>query len=201
MMAATEDSGSGVLMTVQSWHEPVETTTFSDPAALDEWLSARAAALGTDPCPLVAWCDHRVLIGLVTEAGVHTAEPLEPRFLTSLRLFNRTGELSLWREAGEQFLGRLRWDGQGDVLDVLEQRQSLWGTRIEPLMPGWLRVSEERGTQFAVPFAVREDDLPLCLRVRSYLKADEDGLVGVMDSRLCAFETWAGRPVKGSARS
>ena len=178
--------------------------TVNDQSALKQMLCAHVAEVGPERAWLIAWCDHVVLVGDVTAELAHTLEPIEPRYLHSLRPFGLQGELWLWRQEGG-FCGRLRCDGVGTAGTVMEDRQSLWGTRTQAIDNGWVRVTEGRGTAFAVPFSVNDDDLPLCLRLRHYLTADDDGLVGTVDSRLVALETWDGRKlakerIHGSSR-
>lgn len=168
---------------------------FASASDLADQLRQEAATLGDGPCWLLAWLDDAVLLGTVTSASVQAQRPIDPAILVELRLFSPAGEWRLWR-TGEHFAARRRTDGRGETLDVLEDDQSLWGTAATTEADGWTMVTEARGVSLALPHHVGEGDLPFRLRLRHYLADDDDGMVGVADSRLVALCTWSGEPLR-----
>lgn len=172
-------------------HEP--SLALRDADELERRLRDEAAMLGQAGAWLIAWLDYAVVVDAVVPGRPCRAE-LDPRWLQELRLFCSRGEWRIWR-TGDGFAGRRRIDGEGEAGDVLDDDQSLWGTKAEPDGQGGTTISEARGIRYRGPVSLRDDDLPLRLSVRQYLTYDEDGLVGVADARLVGLASWRGAAI------
>lgn len=188
-----EARGVRVVRAVRSVAEHEPALALRDGDALSQRLRGEATALGQAGAWLIAWLDYAVIVDAVAP-GRPIREQLDPRWLQELRLFCDRGEWRIWR-AGDGFDGRRRIDDEGDEGDVLDDDQSLWGTKAEPDATEGTAVSEARGIRYRVPVVLRDDDLPLRLTVRQYLSYDEAGLAGVADARLVRLATWRGTPI------
>jgi len=122
---------------------------------------------------VVVYLDYKVLIGKINNNGFkfHNNEPIEEKYIQKLRLFNNDKELLVWRDYNG-LKGRLRIDGEGDDTYVVDACQVLWGIRSEALGNGWIKLSEERGTELILPYKnVKIDDRKnrLFLKTRNYI--------------------------------
>jgi len=185
--------GIRIVRTMRSVITPGPVIEVGDAAALEQRLRDEASALGPGGAWLIAWLDYAVVIDAVVP-GRPLREAIDPRWLQELRLFSDRGEWRAWR-MGDGFAGRRRLDDEGETWDVLDDDQSLWGTKAEPDGAGGTTVSEARGIRYRLPVALLDDDLPLRLTVRQYLSYADDGLAGVVDARLMRLATWHGAPI------
>jgi len=141
---------------------------------------------GDDPGYFVAYLDYKVLIGKFCN-GRSQEEDFEPKFVQKMRLFNESKELYIWRYEENTFLGRLRSDGDGDDVDVIDAWQALYGTRCKE-EDGTTLLSKDRGTNLVLPFSgLNEKDLPIRIHTRNYIGYNEMGQAGYEDCRFVAL--------------
>ena len=150
---------------------------------------------------LLAHTDEGVIWGrldgeeLITSHDVarEHSPSLQAETLQTARLFGHDGELLVWRDEAGSWAGRLIIEGTSvatlEWTSAFEERQILWGTDTEPQQRGFTLMSDgSQGLFHAVPLTLTgqfdEQTRPLRLVVRHYLKADDDGFVRVIASRL-----------------
>ncbi len=105
----------------------------------------------------IFYLDYKVLIGKYDgeDFKFYEDKEFEPRFIQKMRLFNTDKELLgrelfIWRINKKGFRGRLRIDGEGNEIDVVDANQVLWGTKPESRRE-FTEISEERGTKLVLP--------------------------------------------------
>jgi len=142
----------------------------------------------------VAYLDYKVLIGIFENKRfiAHKGETFEPKYLQKLRIFNEKEELFLFSRNGESFSGRLRTDYKGEEKDVIDARQTLYGTTVDDkLNDGFTRIYEERGTELILPFpniSVNDKKERIFIHTRNYIGYnDEHGQAGYEDCRFVRF--------------
>ncbi len=122
--------------------------------------------------------------------------PLQEEILQTARLFGLDGELLVWRDEAGLWVGRLIIEGTSaatpEWTSAFEERQILWGTDTELRQRGFTLMSDgSQGLFHVVPLTLTghfdERTRPLQLVVRHYLKADVDGFVRVIASRLVSL--------------
>lgn len=141
---------------------------------------------------LVAYLDYCVVMGYYRGGELILPESvtLQEKFLQRLRLFNEKRELYVWRD-GESLKARLRVDGDGDDIDVVDACQVLWGTRSTPVGQ-FTELNEERGTRLLVPLRdIRVDDKKrrVFIKTRNYIGYHKNCLATYMDCRFLGFDT------------
>jgi CRISPR-associated protein (TIGR03984 family) len=114
----------------------------------------------------VSYLDYAVIIGkwslndnnILLEIPPHLS--FNPTYLHSLRLFNEHMEILLFSSNREKggFNGRIRIDDKSQEaaqeINAVDVNQILFGTKAESLIPGWIKLSEERGTEIILPASV-----------------------------------------------
>ncbi len=168
----------------------VEDAVGSDPMA---WLAKQAK----DGMVLLAHADDGVIWGQVKPGGLsfptdalHGQPVLRKDTLQMARLFDGEGETYLWRTGEGRWRGRHIGDGRGELqLRYFDEAQILWGTRVEAVEAGFVRVAEgEQGLRHAPPLKLDVEDWqdthPFRLGVRHYLEQDDEGWLRVSMSRL-----------------
>lgn len=143
---------------------------------------------------VIAYLDYKVLIGRFAENKFifFSEETFDPKYLQKLRVFNKEKELYLWRQGENLFAMRLRVDGEGERVSVVEARQVLWGTCAEDLGNGWSRISESRGMELILPLtnlALDDKKNRVKLKTYNYIGYNEIGQAGYIDSRFVDFLT------------
>jgi len=179
------------------------------------WLILAAPGLSADGrCNLLAHAERGVVWGLLTEAGTSAAAlllshevfgsragaaTLDPTLLWELRLFGPLGEVHLWHADGGWAVSVTRDGGRLDPT-VIEERQMLWGDRVEDRRDGFTLMADgSEGLRHAPPvavpgaaFAPRGKDKParrpVRLVVRHYLEYDTYGNARIARSRLAGLE-------------
>lgn len=132
----------------------------------------------------VAYLDYKVLIGKFCATSFQ-GEKFDPKFVQRLRLFHQSKELYIWRQDKNTFCSRLRVDGQGDDVDVIDAWQVIYGTKIKDGV-----LTEDRGTHLVIPFTdIKESDLPIKIHTRNYIGYNKLGQAGYEDCRFVAFTT------------
>jgi CRISPR-associated protein (TIGR03984 family) len=116
---------------------------------------------------------------------------LEIEYLQSLRVFNNSRELYLWKGQDGLFTGRLRVDGVGEDHEYVEAEQVMSGTRagMADGNGGWSKVEEERGVEYFLPCKLNSDlrKNPVRIRTRSYIGYLGNGQASYVDARLVDF--------------
>lgn len=155
---------------------------------------------------LLAHADDGVIWGRIAENGqLITADnvapevspPLRSETLQQMRLFGEDGELLLWRDGDNEWHARLirqPVDGEPPTFtEAIDELQILWGTDPNPLDSAFTLMSDgAQGLRHAVPLVVSgkysEENRPLRLWVRHYLKYDENGFTRIIASRLVGLK-------------
>jgi len=173
---------------------------------LDAVSACMPVVAEADPAALVAahfrnangvvWRDERVLFFRIVDGVIETTEDVGDVFagLRSLRVFDATRELHLWRDDGGPCSGRLREDGTGEAAGYVEATQALLGTMAES-RGEWSRLTEERFGAMTIPYAAAGIDgrkRRVGIRTRNYIGYDADGVAGYVDCRFVGFETMGG---------
>lgn len=146
---------------------------------------------GNDDGYFVAYLDYKVLIGQFCNGGFE----FDPKFVQKMRLFNKSKELYIWRQDENVFSGRLRTDGEGEDVDVIDAWQALYGTRCEVTS-----LTEDRGTNLAIPFSGlnEKNNLPIRIHTRNYIHCNELGQAGYEDCRFVEFTNKDKKPLGGN---
>lgn len=123
------------------------------------------------------------------------AQPLRVKTLQTVRIFAPVGELLVWRNEADAWTGRLITEtiptgAKAEWTEAFDEHQILWGTNPEFLQRDFTRVSEgTQGLIHVVPLnlsglKIGQENRPLRLVVRHYLKEDDYRFVRVNTSRL-----------------
>lgn len=177
--------------TITTLSSTTESTFPIDAATpLFAWLSAKAAEHE------LRWLLLHAETGVVwgerhgnTLALSVDATRLHWNSLHQARLFGESGEVFVW-PGPQGWQARLIHDGEGNQIDVIDERQMLWGNRLHSLpsdQAGFPTITEgSQGVFHAPPIG---DDVPnerrrVRLLVRHYLGEDAAGVVRVAQSRL-----------------
>ncbi len=117
--------------------------------------------------------------------------------VSDLRLFGEDGEWHVWSHWGGTWQGR-RLELQ-KLTDTLTEHHALWGTQVEPGLPPWIKLVEDRGAEIWLPLAELEltkEDLPLRLELKQVIDYDDkSGLAGIVDAALVALVRKSGEKV------
>lgn len=140
---------------------------------------------GNDEGYFVAYLDYKVLIGKFCNRAF-PGKLFDPKFVQKMRLFNKSKELYIWRNSQNVFSGRLRIDEKGKDVDVIDAWQALYGTSCKE-EDGVTSLTEERGTNLAIPFSGLDEksDLPIRIHTRNYITML--GQAGYDDCRFVEF--------------
>jgi CRISPR-associated protein (TIGR03984 family) len=172
-----------------------------DPAV---WLAEQA---GDAECYLLAHSDDGLIWGKVENGVLVTSHdaaqstphaevspPLREVTLQTARLFNKNGEILLWRES-ETLSWRARMiyavnDSQeATFVEAIDERQLLWGNQVEALSNTFTLLSDSgQGLRHIAPISIAAEALPLRLRVRHLISEDETGFARITASRLVTLE-------------
>lgn len=156
---------------------------------------------------LLAHDDHGVIWGRLDGDELITSHEVEPHYSPALlhaetlqmaRVFAPTGELLVWRDETGEWTNRLiveeMQDTPAEWVAAFDEQQILWGTHAKPLERGFTLMSDgAQGLFHVVPLSLSgqfdEQNRPLRLTVRHYVKMDEDGFMRVNASRLLTIST------------
>jgi len=178
----------------------IKVSTFAEPKSefsLPTYEKLTELLLEEMACPsyVVAYLDHAVMVGLLDqqELNFYHLQDFQIEHLQTLRVFNSTSELLVWRN-NRAFQGRLREDkyddDERDKEYIVVAEQVLWGTNVEHLPGGWSYITEERGFNMVVPLeGVRVDQKGNRLKIKThnYIGFNELGLAGYVDTRFVNF--------------
>jgi CRISPR-associated protein (TIGR03984 family) len=154
-------------------------------ATVSDYIETRAAYF-------VAYLDYKVIIGAYQNGTLRNYEqdPIDPKYVQRLRVFNQDEELLLWR-SGDGFKGRCRKDGEGDEVDVVDAKQVLFGTDARAVgNGGYSEIFEERGTRLVLPFEnlqVNEAQKRIALKTRNYIDYNAAHQATYVDCRFVGF--------------
>lgn len=141
---------------------------------------------------VVAYLDYAVMIGNFNGSKMEFPgydSKFDSAFIQKLRLFNKDKELFVWRTS-EGFKARLRTDGDGAEINVIEAEQIVLGTDVE-IGSDYSVLKEKRGTRIILPLNnlnVDEKKKRLKIKTRNYVGFDEEtGQAGYCDCRFVEF--------------
>ena len=100
----------------------------------------------------IIYLDYKILIGRFIDGKFefYKNETFEPKFIQKMRIFNEKEEIYLWKNEND-ISGRHRTDSAGKGVKAIEVKQALFGTRSESLDGGFVKLTEERGTEIILP--------------------------------------------------
>jgi CRISPR-associated protein (TIGR03984 family) len=194
----------------------IESIGFSDALDILTWVSGGERPdcfkLTLNEARLLAHCEDGVVWGYLHEDSWRLSSSVFPEVspvikagganLLELRVFNRTGEVMLWRR-GSGITGRLIQDQatqleQDDPFRPHDESYVLWGSRLVKSEGGFSLVAESTGVRHAVPVCCNKDDFPLAgkgqtrrpwhplrLDARQYFsQCDDSGAIRIAAYRL-----------------
>lgn len=178
--------------TIGESHTTTETLTVAEKDIdVRQWLEEQAQSW--EKGWLLAHADDRVIWGklwggklMIAPAGDYTPQ-LQNVTLQNARLFNKDGEIYLWRDDDGKFKARIIQESSGDKISYFDEKQFLWGDSAKSLDNGFTLMSDgSQGLCHVVPLEVqvKGNERPLGLQVRHYLEEDGTGYVRVAYSRL-----------------
>lgn len=165
--------------------------TFTTKEKLLQWLTDEAKkpqlSAGGQDVFLLAHSDDGVTWGIVKDGALivekETSATLSPTTLQQARLFNRNGELLLWRKKDEfklQFLPK----NSVDDTNHIEEQQALWGDAGEPKGEFTLMSEGVQGLHHAPPLTDYQQGHSPILTVHHYIAYDDEGQAYIEQSRL-----------------
>ena len=150
--------------------------------------------------------------GIVIKNDICFPPCVEPDWtlISDLRLFGKNGEWHVWLDWEGKYQYRLlefdkddNWhiwfgaDGKnqscseksGKEADVLPEYHALWGTHVKCGKSSWVRLKENRGTEFWLPplkdLSLTKGHLPLRLKIKQVVDYDSCyHLAGIVDTAL-----------------
>lgn len=104
------------------------------------------------------------------------ADIIELDNIREARIFNKTGEVKIWRYNGK-LNDRYRDDSE---LNIYKDQMNLWGNRMNENT----LIQQDRGIKLELPIKISQDKLPLKVHVNNYYEFNTDGLIVFKDARL-----------------
>ena len=146
----------------------------------------------------IAYLYHRVVIGRIENKQFvyYKQENSDVKLsnMLKLRVFNEDSELFVWKTSLGGYRARLRTDGQGPELGIVEAKQVLFGTKVQQLPNGYSKFTEDRGTEIILPMTnlkIDEKEHRMCVKTRSYIGyIEETGQATYEDVRFVKFEMY-----------
>lgn len=117
-------------------------------------------------------------------------EPLQKEFLTALRIFNKNKEFYAFRlPHSNKFRFRLRTDGEGKEIKIVESNQIIIGTTITSTNKnGWYKLSDGFKSDLSLPFTVNiNKENRLSVKTINYIGFGPYGEATYTDSRIVGF--------------
>lgn len=181
--------------------QKLDVPTPLDPAV---WLAQQA---GDSECYLLAHADDGLIWGKV-ENGILTTShdaargtpyaevspPLREVTLQTARLFNKNGEILLWRDAETStWQARMIYstndEEEATFVEAIDERQLLWGNQAQSISDTFTLLSDSgQGLRHIAPLNINGKSLPLRLRIRHLISEDETGFARIIASRLVTLE-------------
>lgn len=143
-----------------------------------------------DHAYVISYLDYKVLIGKAYEEKIefYNQETFDPKFIVKMRVFNKQKELLLWRQCENMFSARMRMDGVGENIYLIEAKQVLWGNARQ-VKDDWVLLNEARGTEIYIPYKVKNTNSNrLTIKTRNYIDYNEMGQAGYVDCRFMDFD-------------
>jgi len=109
-------------------------------------------------------------------------EELEPKYIQRARFFNQERELHCWLKKEQEFAFRLRIDGEGEALNIIDADQYLLGV-AEKTEEGFTLLQESQGKAGWVPVELGRGQRAV-LKTRNYIDFAGDLVAGFCDHRL-----------------
>lgn len=133
--------------------------------------------------------DHEVLWGRLEKGSLifRATDSFDPAYLLKGRIFNAGCELLIQRRGDGTYFTRLRVDGKGTSVEVMDDRQILLGVSTETDPADFTLVQEEAGSSGWIPRRLNPDQRAALL-TRNYIEYAGDLLAGYVDSRLMSIE-------------
>ncbi len=184
-------------------NEEVDSNFTSDD--LKKWLQTKAKELQSPEIYLLSFHDDGVVWGKVEDNTLKTSDftgSPSPQFrkdtLQELRLFGENGQLHVWRIGETEFKASLALESYLKDFEPFEEKQVLWGRIAEMNNGEFTIISDgEEGLKHAFPLVVDDNAFKftnskgkesrkrqLRLKVKHYIKYDEDGCARIAYSRL-----------------
>jgi len=154
---------------------------------------------GSDDAFVVAYLDYAVMAGRYSKGAFSFHESCVMDFtrIIKIRVFTGTKELFAWRTSGS-LSARFRVDGEGEVMEAIDARQALWGTRAES-KGDFSLLTEERGFQIYLPFGeitADSGEKRVFLTTRNYVGYNDLYQAGYCDCRFTGFQDYTGAELK-----
>ena len=132
--------------------------------------------------------DHQVAWAKIMDGQVVSAEfeSLEITYLQKARFFNAAGELLILRQSDGTYTSRLRRDGTGEEMEVLDDRQLLLGENTQT-EADFSYLEEQAGNSGSVPVQLTPGKRA-ALVTRNYIEYAGNLLAGYVDTRLVGIE-------------
>jgi len=133
--------------------------------------------------------------------------PLDPLYVTSIRVFDADSECYVWRSSMDApgiFRMRVILDQEKNdtdkILHAIEARQSLWGTALEKCSddPAWYLLKEDRGIELLIHHSLLPENVVvtpkdrLWLITRNYIDYNDLGQAGYVDCRFVKIQSERG---------
>ncbi|RJQ83737.1 MAG: hypothetical protein C4519_06305 [Desulfobacteraceae bacterium] len=157
----------------------IESISYSDSLEIIAWVNGGKERndfrLPLNEAEMLAHCEDGVVWGYLQGDSWRLSSSVFPEVspvikagganLLELRVFNRAGEIMLWRR-GSSITGRLIRDpatqsDQNDPFRPCVISYVLWGSRLIKSEGGFSLVAEPTGVRHAVPVCCNKDDFPL----------------------------------------
>ncbi len=143
---------------------------------------------------VMLWLDDRVLIGKWQDGDLqfYQESGFDFKYVQRLRVFNNNKEIHVWR-SGEQWLGRIRIDEEGNETAVVIAHQLLFGTKGRRLDAQFIQLTEDRGTTLTLPltnFHFEAHDNPqsrIFIKTHNYVRTNRVFQATYFDCRFVAF--------------
>ncbi|XHX78399.1 MAG: CRISPR-associated protein Csx19 [Stenomitos frigidus ULC029] len=176
--------------------QKVSTEVIADDAALKTWLLKQAPDYQLRY--LLAHADDGVIWGYFSDSKLTIAREVFPQFpelrlstLQQCRIFGVNGEVLLWTTEGG-WRSRVISDPstEAEHPDIIIEDQVLWGTQGKVQDNFTLLSDGQQELYHAVPLTNIQFDnpkalkRPVRLKVKHYIKYDDDGLARIWSSRL-----------------
>jgi CRISPR-associated protein (TIGR03984 family) len=126
--------------------------------------------------------------GVVRQEAIHWPPNIRPDWsrVFDLRLFGEQGEWHVWPYWDHPWQSRLL--RLQDNKDFLTEYHALWGTQARSVAGAWVTLIEDRGATLWLPVTIRNNDLPLRLKLAQIVGYDpKSGLAGIVDAALIAL--------------
>ncbi len=131
----------------------------------------------------ISYLYNKVSVGKISEQF----DNFDPSDLKMIRVFNKDAEIYAFNLNNNKFRYRLRKDGAGEEVFIVEANQVLIGTKSEK-NNGKTKIFEDRGVELTVLFDVSVNNSKrLCIKTFNYVGFTHYGQATYVDSRIAGF--------------